>query len=68
MNHPNPISRIVNISSVLDIDRLELFDIQGRLIFSSRDMNYIDVSKYVDGVNFIKVTTAEGTNLEKNFS
>lgn len=68
MNHPNPISRIVNISSVLDIDRLELFDIQGRLIFSSRDMNYIDVSMYLDGVNFIKVTTAEGTNLEKNFS
>ncbi|WP_166643295.1 T9SS type A sorting domain-containing protein [Gelidibacter sediminis] len=39
---------------------MELFDIQGRLIFSSRDMNYIDVSKYLDGVNFIKITTAEG--------
>lgn len=66
--YPNPTGGIVTISANDDIKRLQLYDVQGRLLQTSLEHQKvinIDVSDRPGGIYFIKVTTAAGTTTIK---
>jgi uncharacterized delta-60 repeat protein len=66
--YPNPTNSSVNISCDSTINRLELFDIQGRLLETNlvqESTSKIDLSKRSKGVYFLKIETQQGYKVEK---
>ena len=63
---PNPTSGIVNINSNFIINKVELYDMQGRLlethIGETKTLNIIEKS---NGIYFFKITTEKGSKVEK---
>ena len=56
--YPNPATSIINIKSIHNIDRISIFDIQSRVIFSNElnDKNTtIDVSNFSNGIYVIEL-------------
>lgn len=51
--YPNPTQGIVNLN--VNIDYLEIFDINGRLLETKADANAIDLSTYQQGLYIIKI-------------
>ncbi|NMH28112.1 DUF7619 domain-containing protein [Flavobacterium silvaticum] len=66
--YPNPANGIVNIKSTSVIKSVELYDIQGRLLQTSLETNntaILDISSRSNGIYFLKITTDEGSKVEK---
>ncbi|KAB1156277.1 CotH kinase family protein [Flavobacterium luteum] len=66
--YPNPTSQIVNIHSKKGIEKVEVFDVLGSLIFSSNkksDSISIDFSSYSKGIYFVTVFNELGITTEK---
>jgi hypothetical protein len=66
--YPNPSNGIVNITAESNVESIELYDIQGRLLQTATAKNTIaklDISQRASGMYFIKVTTEEGVKVEK---
>ena len=53
--YPNPTSGILNISSILTIDKIQLYDILGKEVFTSSSKNTIDVSSFKSGIYLLEV-------------
>lgn len=53
--YPNPTSDSINIKSNLNITTIELFDVFGKLVLSSKQTNQIRVNQLPAGVYFIKL-------------
>jgi hypothetical protein len=66
--YPNPSKGIINISADSNVESIELYDIQGRLL-QSKIINEteakVDISQRTSGMYFVKVTTEAGTKVEK---
>jgi len=65
---PNPTHGIVSINSKFDIQSMELFDAQGRILETSIENNTsakLDISGKQNGIYFLKITTEKGSKVEK---
>jgi len=59
--YPNPASDTLFIESSQDINRVLLFDIQGRAVYSSSDnTEFINLNSFNSGVYFLKIQTRDG--------
>jgi uncharacterized repeat protein (TIGR01451 family) len=66
--YPNPTSAIINISSKVNIKTVQLFDIQGRLLetdLANGNETTFDISTKQNGVYFLKITSENGSKIEK---
>ncbi len=67
--YPNPSDNIVNISSTAPLQRLQLFDTKGALIYDKNNMNTndatLDICQLSSGMYLIHITTQEGVYTQK---
>ena len=64
--YPNPVQSHLNVQSQESIKSLQLYDISGKLVFTSEEnINQIDFSNYTNGIYFLKIKTALGNVVEK---
>ncbi|MBI5540021.1 MAG: DNRLRE domain-containing protein [Bacteroidia bacterium] len=68
--YPNPATNLINIEPINSINgylKIDLLNIHGKLLYSStiKNKTSIDVSKYVNGIYFIKMTSENSTNCMK---
>lgn len=68
--HPNPVSHFLRINAGQQIKQLTVFDITGRIVYSTEEANsgnmQIDCSAYPAGVFFVSITT-ESNRITKKF-
>ncbi len=63
---PNPVKNNFNIVSNLDVKKVEIFSILGKLIYSENyTSNQIDISKLEKGVYLVNIDTENGTIVKK---
>ena len=65
---PNPTSSIINIKGNSAIKLVELYDVQGRILAAKTEDNTsinIDLSDKQNGIYFVKITTDNGSKVEK---
>ena len=56
--YPNPTSDLITITSKIEMSKIEIFDLEGRIIQSIEEkskMNSIDLSQYSKGIYFLKI-------------
>lgn len=53
--YPNPVSTILNISSEIAVENLQVFDFLGKKLLSTQKTNSVDVSPLANGTYFLKV-------------
>lgn len=66
--YPNPAKNKVQVSADTEINTIEVFDIQGRLLYSipaGSSKHEIDMSNRTSGIYFIRITTEFGSAVEK---
>jgi Leucine-rich repeat (LRR) protein len=66
--YPNPTKGNVNINCDNTIKRVELFDVQGRILqtkIESNNSTQLDISNKANGLYFIRITTENGVKVEK---
>ncbi|HLP65062.1 DUF7619 domain-containing protein [Flavobacterium sp.] len=65
---PNPTKNSINVNCNNTIKSIELYDVQGRVLMTqlaNDSQSSVDVSNYTNGIYFVKVTTENGTKIEK---
>lgn len=66
--YPNPVKDVVNIRSVSQMQSVQLFDVQGRLLQTTVINNneyQLNLTERITGVYFVKITTDSGAKIEK---
>lgn len=64
--YPNPATDVINITSSNNVQRVEIFNMQGQLVKAETgDVNYISVKNLANGVYTLKLTTENGTSVHK---
>lgn len=66
--YPNPTSNSINIKSNNAIKSIQLFDVQGRLLFTriaGEVTETVDLSTKAAGVYFMRIMTTQGIKIEK---
>jgi len=65
--YPNPANTKINISSQLNIDKVDLYDITGKLILTTNKpkSNVIDVSAITNGMYLLKIYSGERSSTKK---
>ena len=64
--YPNPTSSIINIISDTEIKNIQLYDVQGRILQTTvGNSNTIDISDKNSGIYFLKISTENGSKVEK---
>jgi len=63
--YPNPVKYILNIESSENLDKAELYDMQGQLIGRYKNFNQIDISNLSKGIYLMKVSVGQKFNLKK---
>ena len=66
--YPNPTKNNINVSAKTDIKSIQIFDIQGRIlqtVIENKTSTLLDISTKQNGVYFLKVTTKDGSSVEK---
>lgn len=67
--YPNPADDYVNVASIKDIRRVELYSLDGRVVYSNQtvggDRCLIETSAFQPGVYFVKVYTEDGSLIKK---
>ena len=65
---PNPTKNSINVNCNSNIQSIQLFDVQGRVLMTqlaNNSQSTVDVSNYTNGIYFVKVLTGEGNKVEK---
>lgn len=65
---PNPVVDNLLITVSSGLEKIELFDVNGRLLqthFDEANETIIDMSRYAKGVYFVKVHTSKGVGIQK---
>ena len=63
---PNPTSGTININSNFNIKKVELYDVQGRVLETQiGETKTIDISEKANGIYFLKITSEKGSKVEK---
>lgn len=65
--YPNPVNTKINISTQLNIDKVDLYDITGKLILTTNKpkSNVIDVSAITNGMYLLKIYSGERSSTKK---
>ncbi|WP_198658968.1 leucine-rich repeat domain-containing protein [Winogradskyella tangerina] len=66
--YPNPAKNLVTIKSQSPMDRMKIYDIQGRVIVESQTESSevsLDVSKYLNGVYFLEINSDGRTTTQR---
>jgi hypothetical protein len=66
--YPNPAKNIVNIAAGTELQSIQLYNVQGRLLQSSSAKgisSVLDMSSKPAGIYFIKINTEKGAKVEK---
>ncbi len=58
--YPNPTHNILNISGILPIDEITIYNNLGQLLFTSEGKNQIDISALTEGIYFLKIRDEKG--------
>lgn len=62
---PNPANNIINITSHIDINYIELASMQGKNVQTFENTSSLDVSNISKGIYFLKLYTKEGIYIDK---
>ena len=66
--YPNPTTNVLNIETVSNLKSIDLYDVNGRILEINK-LNHnravFDFSKYKSGLYFVKITTEDGSKIEK---
>ena len=66
--YPNPVGNILNLSNLKDVNKVDVFDINGRLVIT-KDVNTLQISintsQLTDGVYIISYHTSNGVLTSK---
>jgi hypothetical protein len=62
---PNPVADILHIRSELEIKKITIYSIDGKLAFSITNKNSVDVSKLPNGIYIINVEANGGNEIAK---
>lgn len=66
--YPNPSSDVIRLKTDLNVNKVELLDISGKLLFSTNEaFTDIQVSMYPAGIYFIQITDKDGRTLSSKF-
>lgn len=66
--YPNPAHETVNVSTTMDVQKVEVMNYLGQVIFSQNTTNNnftLNVSNYADGVYFIRISGNDGIATQK---
>jgi hypothetical protein len=63
--YPNPTSDIINIESVIPIEKTEVYDLYGKLVATNHNSTSINIYNLAAGVYLFKIKTNEGYDLKK---
>ncbi len=63
--HPNPVVNFVHINSDQEIEKIEVFDVQGRKIKVEYSKKNINFTSFNSGIYFLKIYTLEGVSTTK---
>ena len=66
--YPNPVQNVVTIKADHAINRIQLYDAQGRLLImkiANENTQTVDISGYASGVYFLNVSTTLGKQTQK---
>lgn len=63
--YPNPVSETIFISTTQILESVQLYNILGKEVYSTRHSNIIDVSHYKQGLYLLKVKTNKGNTIKK---
>ena len=66
--YPNPANETVNVSTTMDVQKVEVMNYLGQVIFSQNTTNNnftLNVSNYADGVYFIRISGNDGIATQK---
>jgi hypothetical protein len=63
--YPNPTKDIVTISSSIKPIKIELIDVNGKLISESRTSETIDLTELSEGIYFVKISTTTNCIMKK---
>lgn len=66
--YPNPINDVLNIKTNSDMEKVELYDIQGRLLQTHINKTLetsIKIDRYQTGTYFVKIYTSTGVGVQK---
>ena len=61
--YPNPVDDMLHISE--DVDKVNVVDINGRIVITANNTHVIDMSNLSNGVYFVRVVTDNGTAIKK---
>ncbi len=66
--YPNPAQSIINVKAKSNINSVQLYDVQGRLLqtqLTDQPNTSVDISGKTAGVYFLKITSEAGTKVQK---
>ena len=66
--YPNPAHETVNVSTTMDVQKVEIMNYLGQVIFSQNTTNNnftLNVANYADGVYFIRLSGNDGIATQK---
>ena len=66
--YPNPTHSVININGDFNIQSIQLYDIQGRLLLTNLGISneaVLDISEKSNGIYFVKITSDKGIKVEK---
>ena len=64
--YPNPVTDVININTTENVQRVEIFNMQGQLVKAEiGDVNSISVKSLANGLYTLKLTTDNGTSMHK---
>ena len=66
--YPNPVHETVNVSTTMDVQKVEVLNYLGQVIFSQNITNNnfsLNVANYADGVYFIRISGNDGIATQK---
>lgn len=63
--YPNPTKDKIHVSSDLNIQKLEIYDFQGKLLLELNSSDVIDLGKYSTGVYYLRFFTNENIYVKK---
>lgn len=63
--YPNPTTNVLHISGDDEVEYLDIFDLSGRKLMTTKDVNTVDVSQLSAGIYFINVNNKEAFKFVK---
>lgn len=60
--YPNPVSDVLNIQTAQQIDKVVIYNMQGRVVLQSKAVSSVNVSSLNSGIYLLEIHTPKGTS------